>query len=159
LRVARDSSSNRRISLRYPWKIEKNYILNIAESAFTGTFGGTNKLFSAKFVRDLEDNYGVLTTVVTVPDTTQNYILQLLNEQDKVLIESPVRKNTTLNFPQMAIGKYSVRIIYDKNRNGKWDTGSVTEKRQPEPVWNYPTEISLRANFDMEEKITVPKAP
>lgn len=157
LRVSRDSLSTRRIIFKYPWRDEKQYIISIAEGGLTGTFGGTNKPYSKQFVKDSEDNYGVLSIILTVPDTSKTYLLQVLNPEDNIIKSDIIRKNTTLTYPMMSIGKYYVRIIYDENKNGKWDTGNIKEKKQPEKVWNYQEEISLRANFDIEQKITVPK--
>ncbi|MBC7915946.1 MAG: Ig-like domain-containing protein [Pyrinomonadaceae bacterium] len=157
LRVSRDSLSTRKINIRYPWKDEKKYILTIADDGFTGTFGGANKVYTKQFTKDIEENYGVLTTKMTVPDTSKNYIVQLYNSQEKLVSTKLIRKNTSLNFPTLGIGKYFVRIIYDANKNGVWDTGNVRDKKQPEKVWNYSKEIGLRANFDVEEAIAIPQ--
>ena len=157
LRVSRDSLSQRKIYLKYPWREEKQYSLSIAEEGFTGTFGGTNKAYSKQFHRDTDDNYGFLSLVVTVPDTSKSYIVQLLSEQDKVIDRVVLNKNTALNFPTMSIGRYYVRVVYDENKNDKWDTGNVLTRTQPEKVWNFEKEISLRANFDIEQEIVIPK--
>ncbi|MBC7912686.1 MAG: Ig-like domain-containing protein [Pyrinomonadaceae bacterium] len=157
LRVSRDSLSTRKINIRYPWKDEKKYILTIADDGFTGTFGGANKVYTKQFTKDIEENYGVLTTKMTVPDTSKNYIVQLYNSQEKLVSTKLIKKNTSLNFPTLGVGKYFVRIIYDANKNGVWDTGNVRDKKQPEKVWNYSKEIGLRANFDVEEAIAIPK--
>lgn len=157
LRVSRDSLSSRKIYLKYPLRDEKQYIISIGEGGFTGKFGGTNKEYTKQFSKDSDENYGILTTVITVPDTSSNYIIQLLNKEDNIITSNQISKNTRLNFPMVNVGKYYIRVIYDENKNGKWDTGNVEAKRQPEKVWNHPTEISLRANFEIEEKIVIPK--
>jgi hypothetical protein len=50
-------------------------------------------------------------------------------------------------------------MLYDNNRNGVWDPGSYTEKRQPEVVRQVTTKeggrISVRANLDKEYNITL----
>lgn len=157
LRVSRDSLSTRKIFLKYPWKEDKQYTLTIADDGFTGTYGGTNKEYKKTFSKDLDDNYGILTTHITVPDTAKKYIVQLLDSKDIPVSSHSIDKNATLNFPMMSAGKYYLRVIFDANKNGKWDTGDVAARKQPEKVWNYPTEIMLRANFEIEEKITIPK--
>ncbi len=159
LRVIRDSTSNRKIILKYPWKDEKKYILNLADDGFTGIYGGANKATTINFSKDIEENYGTLSLAITVPDTSSNYLIEILNKDDDLLLTTVIRKSTTLNYPTLPVGKYFVRVIYDKNNNKKWDTGNVVERKQPELVWNHPTEISLRANFEIEEKLLIPKAP
>lgn len=156
LRIVRDTSSTRKYIFRYPWRTERSYILKLDENAFSGRFGGTNKPFEKVFSRDEELNYGNLALNVTVPDTSQRYIVQLLNDKDELLKESPIGKNTVIPYNMYSVGKYRFRVIYDANRNGKWDTGDVYLKKQPENVWNANVEITLRANWELEEKLTIP---
>ena len=47
-------------------------------------------------------------------------------------------------------------MVLDENKNGKWDSGDVAKNIQPEKVWWFDKTISLRANWDLEEKITIP---
>jgi len=44
--------------------------------------------------------------------------------------------------------KYKVKIIYDRNRNGKWDTGSYQDKFQPEKVAYINEVIKVRSNWE-----------
>ena len=55
------------------------------------------------------------------------------------------------NFEYIKPASYRVRVIYDENENGKWDTGSFLNKTQPERVFYYPGEIEIRANWDVNE--------
>jgi hypothetical protein len=50
-----------------------------------------------------------------------------------------------------------VRVIEDLNSNGKFDTGNIKLKIQPEKVWFWDKDIVTRANWDREEKIAIPK--
>jgi len=92
----------------------------------------------------------------TVPDTAKTYLIELLNPQDEVIKRTSIKRNTEIAYTMYSIGKYNLRVVYDENNNGKWDTGSVKEGKQPEKIWNNPNEITLRANWDLEEKITIP---
>ena len=47
-------------------------------------------------------------------------------------------------------GKYQLKYIYDLNQDGKWNTGNWNSKTQPEKVMNYPSEITIRSNWDLE---------
>src|SRR5690606_5477939 len=142
LRIFRDTSSTRKYVFKYPWKIDRSYILKLDENAFTGRFGGSNKPFEKVFSRDEELNYGNLALNVSVPDTSRQYIVQLLNERDELLRENPISKNTVIQYNMYSVGKYRFRVIYDSNRNGQWDTGDVYLKKQPENVWNANVEIT-----------------
>ncbi|PWG82634.1 Ig-like domain-containing protein [Pararcticibacter amylolyticus] len=156
LRIVKDTLSNRKYIFRYPWRTEKQYILKIDTNAIGGKFGGFNKPFTKQFTRDEEVNYGNLTLSVTVPDTSKQYILQLMNERDELVKMNILTKNETVHYTTYSLGKYHFRVIYDENRNNKWDTGDVSKKIQPEKVWNSNTEITLRANWDLEEKLSIP---
>ena len=48
-------------------------------------------------------------------------------------------------------GSYFMRIIYDENDNGKWDTGSYLNQKQAEEIIYFPKEIEVRANWDVVE--------
>ncbi|WP_207429554.1 Ig-like domain-containing domain [Pedobacter sp. SYSU D00535] len=159
LRIIPDSSSTRRFAFRYPWRKERQYILNIDDNAVTGLFGGKNKLFNKQYLRDDEENYGNLTLKVTVPPKSGNYVIELLDAEDEVMQTDAITSNTTLNYQMFSLGKYTFRVIYDENKNQKWDTGNVKEGKQPEKIWNSGKEITLRANWDLEEELTIPPLP
>ena len=73
-----------------------------------------------------------------------------------ILKQDKISKNTSLNYTRYPTAKYFIRIIYDENRNGKWDTGNVRLKVQPEKSWTFEKTITLRPNWDLEENITIP---
>jgi hypothetical protein len=50
----------------------------------------------------------------------------------------------------MPPGAYTLKIVFDENDNGKWDTGNYLEKAQPEKVSIYPEEINIRSNWDLD---------
>ena len=87
-----------------------------------------------------------------------SYVVELLKDQDNALIRSDqITKNTTLEYKNILVGKYKIRVIYDTNRNSKWDTGSVKENRQPENIWMHPKIMIFRPNFEVAEDAVVPQ--
>ena len=46
---------------------------------------------------------------------------------------------------------YTLRVIYDDNGNGIWDTGAYLSKRQAEEIIYYPKLLDVRANWDVEQ--------
>jgi len=46
-----------------------------------------------------------------------------------------------------------VRLVEDRNRNSRWDTGSYPSRRQPEPIQTRGLE-QLRANWDLEATVS-----
>ena len=43
-----------------------------------------------------------------------------------------------------------LKVIFDDNNNGKWDTGVYKLKLQPERVAYFPTEIDVRSNWSVD---------
>ena len=43
-----------------------------------------------------------------------------------------------------------LRVIEDLNNNDRWDTGDYWKHLQPEKIYNYNDQITLRANWDLE---------
>lgn len=156
LQISKDTSSQRKILLRYPWKIGRDYILNLAANAFTDIVAAKSKAYTKKLVLDTDDSYGNLSITVTVPDSLKSYVIEFINDKKEVLKSDPVKGDTALTYLTYPTGKYQLRVIYDDNSNKKWDSGNVYEKRQPETIWNFEKEVTLRPNWDLEEKVVIP---
>ena len=56
-------------------------------------------------------------------------------------------------FENLVPSKYYLKVIIDKNKNKKWDTGSFLKRISPEKTYHFNEEISIRANWILEEKI------
>jgi hypothetical protein len=80
----------------------------------------------------------------------------LLNEQKLIVKEDIITRAGALSYKTYRVGKYSVRVVLDENKNGKWDSGDLATYTQPEKVWFFEKTIGLRANWDLEEKIIIP---
>lgn len=78
-------------------------------------------------------------------------IVELLNSSDKVLRQVKIENGNKATFENLAGGDYYIRLIEDKNNDGKWTTGNYDQKVQPEMTYYYPSKITLRANWDREE--------
>lgn len=158
--IQKDTGNFKRLALKYRWRQGSKYEIILNENAFTSIYGDKNKRLQKKFQVDKTENYSSLTVKVTVPpDTSKAYVVELLNEQKVVLQSNPIRSSTSVVYNNYMTGKYLIRVIYDENRNGRWDSGNVRQKRQPENIWVSDKVISLRPNWEAEEAITVPKEP
>ncbi|RYE29904.1 MAG: hypothetical protein EOP42_13345 [Sphingobacteriaceae bacterium] len=144
-------------TLKYPWKDGKHYDVILNEGTFIDIFGNKNKKSTVSFQLNKEENYGTMTYNVVVPDTSKAYIFELLTGEKKLIESIKVNRSKAIVFNTYATGKYNVRVVYDLNKNGKWDTGDLQKRTQPEPIWYYNKEFTLRANFEQVEQINVPK--
>ncbi|RYY36433.1 MAG: hypothetical protein EOP46_06445 [Sphingobacteriaceae bacterium] len=157
--IVKDTSSVRRLLLKYRWKQGSSYQLTFDENAFTNIFGDKNKKAVKQFTIDKIENYSMLTLKISVPDPTKQYVVELYRDEKSVLRTDVITKNSSLVYNNYPTSKYKVRVIYDANKNGRWDSGNVKQSRQPENIWLYEKEITLRANWEAEEAITIPKEP
>lgn len=159
LSLVKDSTDLLSYIVKYAWSPKNIYEIKFGPGAFTGIFKATNKEFTKKFELASKDNYGTLQLKVTVEEKDKQYILQVLDEKKYVVNSSVFQGETSLKFANYRAGKYNVRIIYDSNKNGRWDTGNVSKGIQPEKVYNEPKELSIKANWDRNETISIPKEP
>ena len=95
-----------------------------------------------------EDTGVLLTQVIT---REKNYIIQLLAKDGKIVSTAQnVAKQTFKNLPP---AEYSIRIILDTNKNGKWDPGNIIKGEEPEKVVFYSApngkkSFPMRANWE-----------
>jgi hypothetical protein len=72
-----------------------------------------------------------------------------------VVFSGPVT-NGVFNQALFIPGEYSLRLLYDVNGNGKWDTGSFFKgKKQPEIVVPVDRTITVKAAWDNEFDIAL----
>ncbi|MFZ6050385.1 Ig-like domain-containing domain [Halocola ammonii] len=76
-------------------------------------------------------------------------VLQLLKD-DEVVEERMISGDGVFEYNRVLPGTYRMRIIFDENQNGKWDTGNYLEKKQPEYVVYLPKDIGVRSNWEIE---------
>lgn len=153
---SQDSTRLRGYELLAGWEPEKEYRVTFDSTAFHGLYGlFTDKIQQTVKVRSL-DEYSALYMKVTGVDTFA--VVQLLNEQDKVVLQAPVIDGEA-DFYYLDPGKYYVRMFVDSNRNGKWDTGLYANKRQPEMVYYYPQPLELKAMWEVEQNWNVNQVP
>lgn len=134
--------------VEYKWQHGKNYQLNVDSAAFLSVYNKVNEKFTSQFKIKPADQYSALKVLIAPFDSTA--VIQVLDPKDKVVATKPADPKGT-NFEYIAPGDYFLRLFLDKNTNGKWDTGNLRKKIQPEVVYYYNKKLSLRANWEFEE--------
>jgi hypothetical protein len=148
-------SSNRKLQLTVVWKENTLYhiILNkdFAEDSSGKKLLKTDTL-SFKTKRLAE--YGSLQLKFRNLDLTKNPVLQFITN-DNIYKSFPL---TSSSFSQLLFlpGEYDLRILYDDNKNGKWDPGEFFGKhKQPEIVRPVERKITVKAAWQNEFEITL----
>ena len=75
-------------------------------------------------------------------------IFQLL-QKEKVISEFYFSKKPYL-MDEIIPGKYQLKYIVDNNQDRIWNTGNWEGRILAEKVANYPSEIIIRSNWDLE---------
>ena len=71
----------------------------------------------------------------------------MTDNNDTTIVQETSSKSKKISFDLLMPKKYKIRIIYDSNQNGIWDTGNYLDKRQPEHVEYFPEVQEVRANL------------
>jgi len=127
------------------------YTITFLPEAVTDFFGVVNDTVVFRSSTRTVADYGFLTFSIVNPKSYP-IIVQLVTEREDVRKEIYAQNNETLfYFENITPGNYYVRIIYDENENGKWDTGNFLKRRQPEEVVYFPKLLDIRANWTLNE--------
>lgn len=130
------------------------YKLKLIPGAITDFFEKTNDTLaynmSTKSLADYGNLSVNLTGAVTFP-----LLVQLTDEKGLVKEEIYALESQTFEFNSIEPANYLIRVIFDMNGNGKWDTGNYLKKIQPEKVSYYPGTIEIRANWEKIETFTI----
>lgn len=141
-------SLKQRIQLVANLEPAESYMLTIDSAALYDIYGKCNDSTSYKLKLKSLDEYSSLRVKMTHFDTRAR--MQLLNDKDQVLRELPAVEEGA-HFDYLTPTTYYLRLYIDWNNDGEWTTGDWLQKRQPEPIYYFPSRLKLRANWDFEE--------
>ena len=142
------SKKENKIGFIFQKKFKKTYKLNVYPNALTDIFNTSNDTIISQFkTRSLED-YGEITLDVKNTKKTP-VIIQLTDLNDKTIAQEITSVSKNISFKYLNPNRYKIRIIYDTNNNGKWDTGNYLAKKQPELVEYLPEIQEVRANWQL----------
>lgn len=147
-------SNHLRVTIEHEWKQGTDYRLLIAKEAVADSLGITlAKADTIRFTTRRESEYGSLHIRFENLDLSKNPVLQIVNNDGKMIDSAAL---TTPDFQRklFAPGSYDMRILYDRNKNGKWDPGHFPgNKRQPEVVYLIQQNLVVRGNWDNFVKV------
>ncbi len=147
-RFARDTLAWRTYRLSFPWVSETGYTLEIDSAACRNIYGITSHKLLSNFKTRSRDYYGIINLDIT--GVEGQILIQLLenNNAETFITQKEINEDQRVTFDYLPPGKYRVKVVYDDNRNGKWDTGSFQDKIQPERVSYINEVIRVRSNWD-----------
>ena len=145
-----DLTGNREYVLKGEWRPDVEYSLEVDSAAFEDIYGLASKPIKQGFKVSSLDTYGTLLVNITDNFDDSPLLVQLLNGQDQV-VKSVKAVNGVAEFYYLKPEKYYMRLIVDRNNNGKWDTGCYDDDLQAEEVYYYPELLECKAKWDLTE--------
>ncbi len=156
--LVRDTASCAAIISVRPGKPGGQYTLTIPEGAITDVAGFSNDSIIGKYTVLDPEKFATVKIHVTGKDDSSKYILQLLDGNNALKQEKRDVTTGDWQFNFVPAGEIKFRVIEDKNGNGKWDSGNVVERRQPERAEIYANDegedtFATKANWEVEFSI------
>ena len=144
-------SIHRHLEVNYKWNTTDNYDLYLPKGSFTDFYSDTCDSTHVAFQMKPVDEYGQFALLVSRQDASFPLILQLLTEKGAVVDQRIITNEKRIDFGLLAPAKYGLKAIEDVNSNGKWDTGELIKKIQPEKVLIHPKIFEVKSNWELEE--------
>ena len=140
------------VSFDFKKDLGEKFEINIYPNAITDIFEAKNDTLVYQFKTGVREDFGNLKVKVTNLAEDIPVFLQLIKKgKDFEVIEERKGIDKTFDFKNLLPGEYYLRLLVDENKNGIWDSGNLLKQTQPEPVYIYPSKITIRALWDTEE--------
>lgn len=148
---------NLNLQLEFKKEAQTQYSLKIEPGALLDFYENSNsELIKFQFECKNTTDYGNFR--LDLENVKQYPIIVELTDKNGVVQQSKIAdKAGTINFDLIKPELYALRIIFDENKNGVWDTGNYLQKLQPEEVIYFPKNIDIRANWDVQQTFILKK--
>jgi len=143
-------SINNKIDFLFEKNQNENYIFNLLPGSIEDIFENKNDSLSFKLKTKTYDDYGNL--FLKISGKKSSKIIQLVTSDNNIQYEKISDAENELNFQNIEPGEYYIRIIFDENNNGKYDTGNFLNRIMPEKVTYFPDLIDVRAGWDLVQE-------
>jgi hypothetical protein len=145
--LIQDSVFQRLFVVNNKWDEQKSYKLTVLPGFAGNIYEIAQDTIIKSFTTKSLDSYGTL--AINLTGSKMPVIVQLL-EGNKVKYEIKAETDGIIDFKYLEPKEYMLRLIEDKDNNGKYTSGNVLKKLQPENVIYYGQMVKVRANWDME---------
>ncbi|SFR37898.1 Ig-like domain-containing protein [Robiginitalea myxolifaciens] len=143
-----------RVNVNFEKELNRQYSLEILPGGITDFFASQNDTINTRWAVGNAADYGTLRFTLAGA-VTYPVILELTNSRNELARRLIQEEAGEITFAWLRPDTYRLRVIFDENGNGRWDTGNFLERRQPENVLHFPRPIEMRANWDNREVFTI----
>jgi len=138
------------ITFNFEKDYQNRYDILMLPGAVTDYFGIINDSLNIHFTTKKPTDY---TSIYLKLRNIKKYpiIIELIGSRGAVMARAYATSEKEHKFINLPPSKYMVRITYDTNKNGKWDTGNFLTRQQPEVIYYFKNIINAKANWQVEE--------
>lgn len=151
---------NQKLFFNFKKEVAQKYSFEILPGAVTDFFEHTNDTLNYQISTKELEEYGNLKVKL---ENAKSFpvIVELLKSTGEVVASTYMENNTAINFNLLDAAVFSLRAIYDSNKNKKYDPGNYLEKKYSEEVVYLSEEIDVRSNWDVEQTfdLSIPYTP
>ncbi len=132
-------------------KTEKNnYTIEMLPGTFTDFYGAQNDTLNFKVTTKLRSSYGDVR--IEIRNGVYPLIVELTDDKGIAVESSLSLEASPVDFNEVTPGIYYLRVVFDSNQNGVYDSGDYLNKVQPERVSYAQEPVEVRAGWDTIEE-------
>lgn len=141
--------------LKSDWRQGAKYELLVPPGAFENIANERNDSLRGNYTVADPEKFATIRLRVTGKTPEAKYVVQLLNGSNALLQERRDVTTGELRFDYVPAGEIRLRVIEDVNGNGRWDSGNLVERRQPERAELYvdaegESTFATKVNWEVE---------
>ena len=141
-----------RLDLEFKKELNQNYKLFIEPGAIEDILGVQNDTIRSSIkTGKISDYCSIFLTIRGIERFPA--IIHLIDQTGDLIAKTYASEPQEFEFRNLKPARFKIRIIYDDNENGKWDTGNFLQNVQPEQVYYVKSVIEAKANWEVEENI------
>lgn len=149
-----DSLDDRAMIIDSEWVSDTTYLIRLDDGSVNDIYGHKLDSTTIKFTVINAEVLSNIHILFTELDSNSNYVL-ILKDGSKEIKKQSIAKASEgkISFAGLIPKAYSLEVIKDENRNGRWDPGNYDAKRQSEKSITKELE-KLRENWDLEVNLS-----
>ncbi len=145
---------NQQLKIDFEREPLQKYAVRFLPGALTDFYQETNDTLTYNLTTKNSSEYANMRISLQNVDRFP-VIVELTNSKGEVMASKYTESETEIEFLFLEPMIYTLRAIYDDNRNKEWDAGNFLEQRQSEQVIYFPAPINIRANWDWVEQFNL----
>ena len=147
-------ASKMKLRLNFEKKYNNRYKFNLLPNAVEDLFGNVNDTLNFITSTKHPDDYGIINlSLQNVESYPIN--LELLDKNFNLISRVYSIENQVFKFENLDPGNYLFRVVYDTNKNGKWDTGNFLKRIKPEKIIYSEDPLEIRANWEENQVLNL----